>query len=236
MRTPTHASWVLPRARHSLRARAHARPRSQGHRDGLSALAFGGASKELFTAARDRTVKLWNLSEMAYVETLFGHADEITALDALSGERAVSCGTDRSVRLWKVHEETQLVFHGHSAAIDCVRMLTPSSFVTGSQDGVRCRRRARRRAPRRALVARAPRRRSRPDAPCTLAVHRPAGGRRGRAQAESACGRPRARSRSRRSRARTAPARRTARRATGSPHLVFSPTRTSLRRARPTAW
>lgn len=78
---------------------------------------------------------MWNLDEMAYVETLFGHADVISDIDSLSAERAVSVGVDRTVRLWKVLEETQLVFHGHSAPIDCVRMLTPSSFLTGSQDG-----------------------------------------------------------------------------------------------------
>lgn len=112
-------------------------PSFQGHRDGLTALAFGGRKNELFTAAKDRTVKVWNLDEMAYVETLFGHADIISDIDSLSPERAVSVGVDRTVRLWKVLEETQLVFHGHTASIDCVRMLTPNSFLTGSQDGER---------------------------------------------------------------------------------------------------
>lgn len=101
----------------------------------MTALAFGGSKNELFTAAKDRTVKVWNLDEMTYVETLFGHADAITAIDSLSPERAVSVGADRTVRMWKVLEETQLVFHAHMASIDCVRMLTPTSFITGSQDG-----------------------------------------------------------------------------------------------------
>lgn len=44
----------------------------------------------------------------------FGHQDAITALDSLSRERCVTAGgRDRSVRVWKIAEESQLVFHGH---------------------------------------------------------------------------------------------------------------------------
>ena len=50
---------------------------------------------------------------MGYVETLFGHQAPALALDALRGETAVSAGgRDKSVRFWKIPEETQLVFRG----------------------------------------------------------------------------------------------------------------------------
>lgn len=50
---------------------------------------------------------------MGYVETLFGHQAPVLALDALRGETAVSAGgRDKSVRFWKIPEETQLVFRG----------------------------------------------------------------------------------------------------------------------------
>lgn len=50
---------------------------------------------------------------MSYVETLFGHQDSITALDALRAETAVSAGgQDRTVRYWKIVDESQLVFRG----------------------------------------------------------------------------------------------------------------------------
>jgi ribosomal RNA-processing protein 9 len=50
---------------------------------------------------------------MGYVETLFGHQDSITGLDSLKGDTAVSTGgRDRTVRFWKITEETQLVFRG----------------------------------------------------------------------------------------------------------------------------
>jgi len=49
-----------------------------------------------------------------YSVTRYGHQDSVTAVDSLSRERAVtSGGRDGSVRIWKVIEESQLVFHGH---------------------------------------------------------------------------------------------------------------------------
>ena len=49
----------------------------------------------------------FSLDELAYVETLFGHQDEIVDIDALAQERCVSVGArDRTARLWKVVEET----------------------------------------------------------------------------------------------------------------------------------
>jgi len=50
---------------------------------------------------------------MGYIETLFGHQDFVMSVDSLRGETAVTCGgRDRTVRYWKVVDETQLVFRG----------------------------------------------------------------------------------------------------------------------------
>jgi ribosomal RNA-processing protein 9 len=50
---------------------------------------------------------------MGYVETLFGHQDCILGLDALRAETVASVGgRDKTVRFWKIVDETQLVFRG----------------------------------------------------------------------------------------------------------------------------
>ena len=50
---------------------------------------------------------------MGYIETLFGHQAPVLGIDALHRETAVSVGgRDKSVRYWKVPEESQLVFRG----------------------------------------------------------------------------------------------------------------------------
>ncbi|CAI5741826.1 unnamed protein product [Hyaloperonospora brassicae] len=106
-----------------------------GHRDAVSALAFRLRSHSLFSGSFDRSIKHWNLTEMGYIETLFGHQSEVNGLDSLYKERIVSCGRDRSVRVWKIPEETQLVFYGNSGSMDCVRMITDEYYVTGGDDG-----------------------------------------------------------------------------------------------------
>jgi len=106
------------------------------HRDTVSALAFRHGTYQLQSGSFDRTVKIWDVEARAYVDTLFGHEDEVFALDAMTKERAVSCSRDKSARLWKIPEESQLLFAGaHTASVDCVRMLTEDLFVTGSADG-----------------------------------------------------------------------------------------------------
>jgi len=48
----------------------------------------------------------------------FGHQDSVSSIDCLSRERPVTAGmSDRTVRMWKVVEESQLVFHGHKWAM-----------------------------------------------------------------------------------------------------------------------
>ena len=79
----------------------------------LQCLAFRKFSQQLFSGSHDRTVKLFDLSVMGYVETLFGHQDFVMSIDSLRGETAVTCGgRDRTVRYWKIVDETQLVFRG----------------------------------------------------------------------------------------------------------------------------
>ncbi|KAI9346801.1 WD40-repeat-containing domain protein [Zopfochytrium polystomum] len=82
------------------------------HRDAVAGLAFRqGGSNQLFSCSYDRTVKVWNVDEMSYVETLFGHQDQIISVDALQQERCLTAGArDKTVRLWKLVEESQLIF------------------------------------------------------------------------------------------------------------------------------
>ncbi len=73
---------------------------------------------------------------MAYVETLLGHQDRVTGIDAGLRERAVTCGgRDGTVRVWKIVEESQLVFNGPAVSIDAIRLINEEHFVTAGEDG-----------------------------------------------------------------------------------------------------
>ena len=128
------------------------------HRSPVSALSFRLGSSDLFSASFDRTVKLFDASSKAYVETLFGHTAEVQDVHCLYRNRAVSVASDKTARLWKVVEESQLLFRIESTAptssgaeaadsaaaagstpsslsLDCCRLLDDDHFLTGGDDG-----------------------------------------------------------------------------------------------------
>lgn len=92
------------------------------HRSAVTSLSFRRGTHQLFSASADRTVKIWSADELAYVETLFGHQDSVLSvaggLEGKGGQEiCVSVGgRDRTARLWKVVEESQLVFRGGGTA------------------------------------------------------------------------------------------------------------------------
>lgn len=122
------------------------------HRDSISGLAFArqistmSSGEQLFSGSFDRTIKTWSLSTAghAYVETLFGHQDNVASVASMAIDQCLSVGArDRTARLWKVVDEAQLVFRGgasrnasyHENNIDCVAAIPPNHFITGSDSG-----------------------------------------------------------------------------------------------------
>jgi ribosomal RNA-processing protein 9 len=108
------------------------------HMDAVSCLAFQGRGAFLYSGSLDRTVNVWNTENLSFVQTLFGHTDCITGIDALEHhERCVTSGQDKTLRLWKVATESQLMFRGSNVneSVDCVAFLAEGKFLGGSMDG-----------------------------------------------------------------------------------------------------
>jgi ribosomal RNA-processing protein 9 len=110
----------------------------KGHAGIITSLAFRKNSHTLYSGSTDRVVKSWNLDDMCYIESLYGHQDSVLAVDALNKENLISCGSDKSVRLWRINTETQLVFEGLKSSADCVKMLNEDTFFSGGDDGAVC--------------------------------------------------------------------------------------------------
>lgn len=73
-----------------------------GHRGPVSCLAFRQGTSELFSGSFDRTIKIWNVEDRTYMNTLFGHQSEVLSIDCLRKERVLTAGRDRSMQLFKV--------------------------------------------------------------------------------------------------------------------------------------
>jgi ribosomal RNA-processing protein 9 len=71
---------------------------------------------------------------MGYVETLFGHQDRISDVDALRGETAITSGSrDKTVRYWKIADETQIVFRGGAKSL--LREMLEGGDVHDGEEG-----------------------------------------------------------------------------------------------------
>jgi len=106
------------------------------HKKAITGLAFRRMNSQLFSSSADRSVKVWDTESRSYIETLFGHQDAVQSVDANTRERVISAGgRDNTIRIFKVPEETQLIYRGHQGSIDCVALLSDEHFVSGGDDG-----------------------------------------------------------------------------------------------------
>ncbi|KAJ4702989.1 Guanine nucleotide-binding protein, beta subunit [Melia azedarach] len=106
-----------------------------GHLGPVSCLTFRQGTSELFSGSFDRTVKIWNAEDRAYINTLFGHQSEVLTIDCLRKERVMTVGRDRSMQLWKVPEESRLVFRAPASSLECCCFISNDEFLSGSDDG-----------------------------------------------------------------------------------------------------
>lgn len=108
-----------------------------GHKDAVTALTFRRGTHTLYSGSADRCVKIWECGELSYSDTLYGHQADITAIAATGKDRPVTAGRDRTLRLWKVPEQSQLIFrcHGSDVSTDALAIVNDSWIVSGGADG-----------------------------------------------------------------------------------------------------
>jgi len=106
------------------------------HKGSVTGLSICNESNQLFSCSKDKSVKVWNLADMCYVETLFGHQTEVTCIDMLQKDRIVTAGGMENIaRVWKIQEETQLIFNGICGSMDTIKKIDSAHFVTGGDSG-----------------------------------------------------------------------------------------------------
>lgn len=112
----------------------------EGHKGAVTSLCFRTNTHQLFSTSEDRCIRHYNLDEMMYIETLYGHQFAVTGIDCHLKERPVSVGRDRTARGWKIAEETHLIYRGGSKlqSAQSVSVIKDDWFLTGHEDGHLC--------------------------------------------------------------------------------------------------
>uniref|UniRef100_A0A0N4ZS14 WD_REPEATS_REGION domain-containing protein n=1 Tax=Parastrongyloides trichosuri TaxID=131310 RepID=A0A0N4ZS14_PARTI len=110
-----------------------------GHRSGITSIVFRlGAEGQMYSASEDRSIRYWDTNQMGYLDIMYGHTSMIGKIDILHKARLLTCGTqDQSVRIFKIGEDSQLVYNPHveATSVDTVCYLDSTTFASGAIDG-----------------------------------------------------------------------------------------------------
>ena len=109
----------------------------KGHQSSVICVKFRPHSYQLFSSSADRLVKIWQVEDEVLLDNFCDHEGTISTVDIID-ENPITCGgVDKTIRLWKVALNSQLVFV-HCEYVDCVLYLNSDTFATGDCSGCVC--------------------------------------------------------------------------------------------------
>lgn len=77
---------------------------------------------------------MWNLREMTYLDTHYGHHSDILSIDCFSRDRVITCSMDSQVIFWKVDQDSELLYPSRLHSVDTLNVINGQYFMTGSNE------------------------------------------------------------------------------------------------------
>lgn len=62
--------------------------------DTVTSLCIDPDNEILFSGSKDRSIKQWNIRAMLYVDSMYGHTDDVNEIVSYSKKRVISVGAD----------------------------------------------------------------------------------------------------------------------------------------------
>lgn len=109
----------------------------EGHTAAIYSCAFSPSGDKFVTASRDRTVRVWNVSDGSYKLMKGGHNGLVLSCDySPVGDHVVSSSEDNNIKIWNVKEGTKVTsLKGHTDKVYSVQYNSTGAFiVSGSCD------------------------------------------------------------------------------------------------------
>jgi ribosomal RNA-processing protein 9 len=77
-----------------VRSRQQVNKGFKGHMDTVTSLCIDPDGEILFSGSKDRSLKQWNIRAMLYVDSMYGHTDNVNEIISYSKQRVISVGAD----------------------------------------------------------------------------------------------------------------------------------------------
>ena len=110
----------------------------EGHSGPVLWVEFLKDGKQVMSAGRDNTIKIWDIERGLFVETLRGHAGWVSAAVASRDGRVLSGSSDQEAKIWDLsgsHDTRVLRVAGHDDVIlDAAFSPAANQIVTASRD------------------------------------------------------------------------------------------------------
>jgi len=109
-----------------------------GHNDYVYSLVYSSFNKLLISGSRDRSIKLWKVTDNSLLATLFEHQDSVVSLMLLPNEATFASGScDFTIIIWNLNSlKYNQTLTGHSGCVNALTVYKNKYLLSGSSDKV----------------------------------------------------------------------------------------------------
>jgi WD40 repeat protein len=104
----------------------------QGHKEGVTGVAFSPDSQKVVTVSNDQTAKLWTI-QGKFLTTFIGHEGNIYSVSVSpDGQTVATASKDETIKLWNLQGQVLHTFTGHQDSVYSVTFSPDGQYLASS--------------------------------------------------------------------------------------------------------